>query len=194
VRPVLVAWLDTATWMITGWATWLSESWHLVRTSFVDSMGRAGVPRVVVYDGGGSFHNIWTDPQGFASRKRETAAVKKARELIAKGYPGFYEQFGVEKRTKTIPGNSESKQIEPAWGDIFGEWERQQFAYVGKDFSSRPEWMRMTNLGLLKKHAKQIMTWDEYVESIGQYINEWNNRPRPSWRDWTGAWRAYRGL
>jgi len=187
VRPVIVCWLDVATWMITGWATWLSESWHLVRTSFVDSMSKCGVPRVVTYDGGGSFHNIYTNPEWFAERKRDSAAVRKARELVAKGYKGFYEAFGVEKQVKTIPGNSESKQIEPAWGDIFADWEKRQFAYVGKNFMARPEWMRMTNLKLIKTYKDKIMTWDEYTNSIGEYINEWNNRPRPSLKRLDGS-------
>jgi transposase len=187
IRPVVVAWLDVATWYITGWATWMSESWHLVRTSFIDAMGKAGVPRIVTYDGGGAFFNIYTDPQEFAGRKRETATVKKARELLSRGYTGFYEQFGVEHKVRTIPGNSESKQIEPAWGDIFGEWEKQQFAYVGKDISARPEWARMTNLAFLKKFKEKILTWDEYVRSIGDFINEWNNRPRPGLKRLDGS-------
>jgi len=180
VRPVLVAWLDVATWTITGYATWLSESWHLVRTAFTDGMSKFGVPRKVMYDGGGAFYNIYTNPVAFAGRKRETAAVKQARQMISKGYRGYYEQMGVEQKVKAIPGNSESKQIEPAWGDIFGEWERRQFAFVGKDFSNRPEWLRMTNLKLMKTYADKIMSWDEYTRSLDEYINEWNNRPRPS--------------
>jgi hypothetical protein len=178
LRPVIVCWLDVASWMITGWATWHSESWHLVRTAFVDMVSKTGVPKTMAYDGGGSFFNIYTHPHDFAGRKRETKAVKHARKMIAKGYPGFYEQFGVQKKIKTIPGNSESKQIEPAWGDIFADWEKRQFAYVGKDFTARPEWMRLTNVSLMKKYPGQIMTWDEYVASITDYINEWNNRPR----------------
>ena len=187
IRPVLVCWIDVATWMITGWATWLSESWHLVRTSFIDGVSKCGIPQIVTYDGGGSFFNIWTDPEEFAGRKRETATVKKARELIRKGYKGFYQQLGVEKQVKTIAGNSESKQIEPAWGDIFGDWEKRQFAYVGKDFQARPEWMRMTNIKLMKTYKDKIMTWDEYVNSIDAYIREWNNRPRESLRKLDGS-------
>jgi len=179
IRPVIVCWLDVSTWMITGWATWLSESWHLARTAFVDGMQKCGVPKSITYDGGGSFFNIYTNPEIFAGRKSQTAAVKEAKRLLASGYRGFYEQFGVEKKIKTIPGNSESKQIEPAWGAIFGDWEKRQFAYVGKDISSRPEWMRMTSKKLIKTYKDKIMTWDEYTRSIGEYINEWNNRPRP---------------
>jgi len=187
VRPVIVAWLDVATWMITGYATWLSESWHLVRTSFVDAMSKCGVPQVITYDGGGSFFNHYTNPKQYAERKTVTPTVKLARELVAKGYPGFYEQFGVEKKVKTIPGNSESKQIEPAWGSIFGDWEKRQFAYVGKDFTARPEWLRMTNMKLLKTHKDKIMTWDEYTASLDEYINEWNNRPRPGLKRLDGS-------
>jgi hypothetical protein len=179
IRPVIVCWLDVSTWMITGWATWLSESWHLARTAFVDGMQKCGVPKSITYDGGGSFFNIYTNPEIFAGRKNQTAAVKEAKRLLASGYRGFYEQFGVEKKVKTIPGNSESKQIEPAWGAIFADWEKRQFAYVGKDISARPEWMRMTSKKLIKTYKDKIMTWDEYVRSIGEYINEWNNRPRP---------------
>lgn len=187
LRPVIVCWLDVASWMITGWATWHSESWHLVRTAFVDMISKTGVPRTMVYDGGGAFFNIYTNPKEFAERKRETKSVKQARKLMAKGYKGFYEQFGVEKKIKTIPGNSESKQIEPAWGDIFADWEKRQFAYVGKDFCARPEWMRMTNVSLMKKYPGQILTWDEYVTSITDYINEWNSRPRNALRKADGS-------
>ncbi|MDD3535389.1 MAG: transposase domain-containing protein [Candidatus Cloacimonetes bacterium] len=187
LRPVIVCWLDVASWMITGWATWHSESWHLVRTAFVDMVSKTGVPRTMAYDGGGSFFNIYTHPEDFAGRKRETKAVKMARKMVAKGYRGFYEQFGVEKKVKTIPGNAESKQIEPAWGDIFADWEKRQFAYVGKDFTARPEWMRMTNVSLMNKYQGKIMTWDEYVASITDYINEWNNRQRPGLRRADGS-------
>jgi hypothetical protein len=42
--------------------------------------------------------------------------------------------------------------------------------------------MRMTNVSLMNKYPGQILTWDEYVASITDYINEWNSRPRNALR------------
>ncbi len=66
LRPVVVYWLDTATELITGYAASYSERFDVMISSFGHAVERFGVPKGIMTDNAGSFHNVQTDPQYYA--------------------------------------------------------------------------------------------------------------------------------
>ena len=182
IRPVLMPWLDVATGMITGYACSYSESFGLMVSSFRDAVEKWGVPKQVMFDNGSAFLNVLTDPYWFAMRKGKHLTKKKIQAigLINRGYPGFFQNIGVQKVTFVTPGNPEGKKIEPGFHNIFAFFEKSQFTYLGESTEKRPEHMRKTNLKILHDYGDKIMTWEEFLIVLDEYIKEYNNKKKQS--------------
>lgn len=178
LRPVVVYWLDTATELITGYAASYSERFDVVISSFDHAVSQYGVPKGIMTDNAGSYHNVQTDPELYAKKKKDSAGKRTAEKLLKSGYPGFFQDIGVERIIWVTPGNPQSKKIEPYNHKIFDEFERDQFTYTGKTHEERPERMNMTNHVLIKKHGDKIMTWEEYLGALEEHIEKWNNTKR----------------
>lgn len=180
LRPVMMAWLDVATGMCTGWALYSSENFHLMVTSFADGIAKWGVPRKVRLDNGSAYKNVYTAPDYFAYRKnkKQTAAQRTALALLGRGFKGFYQECGVEKVQYVIPGNAESKQIEPAWRYMLVEFEKSASLFMGETTADRPDKYSVSYKKLIKEYGDQILTWNEYVRALGRAIDEYNNRKR----------------
>ena len=189
LRPVLVAWFDIASGMITSWALGANESFHLVVTSLKDGLAKLGAPKMARIDNGSAYKNAYTAVEYFAFKKNktQTAAQKLAKELHAKGYGGFFHEVGIEKVQFTIPGNSESKQIEPAWRYTLAEFEKTVSLFMGEKPSKRPEKYRLSYKKLIKKYGDEILTWNEYVRALELAINDYNNRKKATLQSPAGS-------
>lgn len=181
IRPILMAWFDVATGMITGWALYYSETFHVMVTSFANALGKWGPPRMVRMDNGSAFKNAYTAVNHFAFKKNKTktSAQKNALELHRRGFRGFFQECGVEKVQFVIAGNAESKQIEPAWRYLLANFEKSDISlFMGEDIARRPEKYNMSTKALIKKYGKQIPTWNEYCAALERVIDEYNNTKR----------------
>ncbi|OYT15204.1 MAG: hypothetical protein B7C24_14295 [Bacteroidetes bacterium 4572_77] len=180
IRPILVAWFDIATGMITSWALGANESFHLMVTSFRQGLQDFGAPKKVRVDNGSGYRNAYTDVEYFAFRKTKTKtnSKKTALELYQRGYRGFFQECGVEKVQFTIPGNSESKAIEPAWRYTLVEFEKTVSLFLGETAEKRPEKYRVSYKKLIKQFGDEILTWNEYVAALDRAINNYNNSKR----------------
>lgn len=183
LRPVVVYWLDTATELITGYAASYSERFDVVISSFGHAVKRFGVPKGIMTDNAGSFHNIQTDPQYYAKKKRDSLSKRTAMKYLNSGYPGFFEDIGVERIVWTTPGNPQAKKIEPYNHKIFDEFEKDQFTYLGKTPEQRPEAMNITNHRLMREHGDDILTWEQFLGTLDEHIEKWNNTKRKNLND-----------
>ncbi|MCK5051099.1 MAG: Mu transposase C-terminal domain-containing protein [Candidatus Cloacimonetes bacterium] len=183
LRPVVVYWLDTATELITGYAASYSERFDVVISSFGHAVERFGVPKGIMTDNAGSFHNIQTDPEYYANKKRDSQSKRTALKYLRSGYPGFFEDIGVERVVWTTPGNPQAKKIEPYNHKIFDEFEKDQLTYLGKTPEQRPEAMNMTNHLLMRKYGNDILTWEQFLGALDEYIEKWNNTKRKNLND-----------
>jgi hypothetical protein len=178
LRPLVVYWLDTATELVTGYAASFSERFDVVVSSFDHAIDQFGVPKGIMTDNAGSFHNVQTDPEFYAKKKKESQGKTTAIKLLDSGYPGFFEDIGVERVIWTTPGNPQAKKIEPFNHKIFDVFEKDQFTYLGKTPEQRPERMKLTNHVLIKKHGEMIMSWEQYLGALEDHIERWNNKKR----------------
>jgi len=183
LRPVIVYWLDTATELITGYSVSYSERFDVVISSFGDAVKRFGVPIGIMTDNAGSFHNVQTDPLHYANKKKETYSKRIATKLLNSGYPGFFEDIGVERVVWTTPGNPQAKKIEPYNHKIFDEFEKDQLTYLGKTPEQRPEAMKITNHLLIKKYGENILTWEQFLGALEKHIEKWNDTKRKNLND-----------
>lgn len=176
VRPLLIVWMDVATGYITGWSVGASETFHQVKNALVEGIVNCGIPNSLKTDNGGSYKNTSTRPDLFVGGKTKQARI--AEEMLKKGDVGLYYNLGIKEHTLTTPGNAESKTIEAFWGYVFNRYEKEQFMYVGSNIMERAEHMKFTNKKLIDMYHDKIMLWTEFLSSISDYINEWNNHPR----------------
>jgi transposase len=180
LRPVMMAWLDVATGLCTGWVLYSSETFHLVVTSFGESVSRWGIPKMVKLDNGSAYKNAYTAPDFFAYKKTktQTAAKRTALQLLSKGFKGFFQELGVGKVQYVHPRNPESKMIEPAWRYMLVEFEKSVSLYMGESPKDRPDKYSKSYKKLIKEYKNEILSWDEYVQELTEAIDEYNNRKR----------------
>lgn len=178
VRPLMYAWIDSATEMITGFAVSYGEGFDVMVSSFRDGVEKCGIPQGVMIDNGSANKNVMTAPHEFAERKSDTPQRRTARQLVERGYPGFFQTNGVNRVIFVTPGNPEAKKIESAFGYIFGAYEKEQFTYLGESPENRPEYMNLTNMALMKKYGDKIMSWNELIETLSAHIEKYNSRKK----------------
>jgi len=177
VKPILIIWYDIATGLIMGNILTLTENQNAIRTSLKKAIQQYGLPKEIRIDNGSGYKNVHHSPHVFAGRKKMTAPVKRAKEMIMKGDNGLYANLGI-KYSFTIPGNAESKMIEPFWGFCVSMFEKAFPVWIGNKIENRHEELRLTNKRLIKKYSDQIPTWEQYSDLLDQYVNIWNNRKR----------------
>ena len=177
VKPILIIWYDVATGLIMGNILTLTENQNAIRTSLKKAIQQYGLPKEIRVDNGSGYKNVNHSPHVFAGRKKMTAPVKRAKEMIMRGDNGLYANLGI-KYSFTIPGNAESKMIEPFWGFCVSMFEKAFPVWIGNKIENRHEELRLTNKRLIKKYGDQIPTWEQYSELLDQYVNIWNNRKR----------------
>jgi hypothetical protein len=81
----------------------------------------------------------------------------------------------------TIPGNAESKSIEPAWKYCLDAFEKSFPSWIGNKPENRPEiFKNMDNKTLARKYGDKFPTWDEFCDRLDKYIHYYNTKPRAS--------------
>ncbi len=177
VRPQLMVWYDVGTGFILDGTLTLSENRNVVRTSLRYAILKGGLPDEVRLDNGPAYKNADFVPLAYAGKKRLTPAVKRAKEMLSKGDKGLYANLGISCRF-TIPGNPESKSIEPFWGFCVSMFEKIFPVWIGNNIQNRPDILKLTNAVLMKRYGKYIPTWEQYDELLQRFIQVWNNRKR----------------
>ncbi len=185
LRPVYVFFIDIATGLCLGYAASWGETTHLVCTAMKMMAMNWGIPERLYLDNGKSYQNYQMDPHYFYNkRKKNSDPWKKAKRIIASGDDGIYRKIGVKRITYSIPGNAESKTIEPLWNHLFEDMERKQVAFAGKTPDKRPEHMDgLTINNIIKEYGHLIPTWDEFIQMLNHRVNEWNTTPRDCLKD-----------
>jgi len=180
VRPRVIFWLDVASGLITSYGAGLSEDTALVASTLARSILAWGTPQRITADNGTSYQNYTTDPYYFLNhRKKGSAPYKKAKALIEAGEIGIYRKAGISQITYSIPGNPESKTIEPLWNIIFEDFERAHASFCGKSPAERPDQMKDTPRNILKQYGHLIPTWEEFLARLAALVEHWNSSPRP---------------
>ncbi len=177
VRPQLMVWYDVGTGFILDGTLTLSENRNVVRTSLRYAILKGGLPDEIRLDNGPAYKNADFVPLAYAGKKRLTPAVKRAKEMLSKGDKGLYANLGISCRF-TIPGNPESKSIEPFWGFCVSMFEKIFPVWIGNNIQNRPDILKLTNAVLMKRYGKYIPTWEQYDELLQRFIQVWNNRKR----------------
>lgn len=177
VKPILIVWYDIATGFIASHLLTLTENQNAVRNSLLKGGLKYGFPKEIRIDNGSAYKNINHTPHIWAGKARVNNQVKKAKEMILQGDNGLYANLGI-KYNFTIPGNAESKMIEPFWGFCMSMFEKAFPVWIGNKIENRHEELRLTNKRLIKKYGKDIPTWEQYSDLLDQYVDIWNNRKR----------------
>lgn len=184
VRPLFVPWIDVATGFITGWSVGCSETTILVRNALVEAVAQHGLPNRLRTDNSGAYKNYQTRPDLYA--EKDTPGGRVAREMLKNNDKGLYYNLGIEFHSLTTPGNAEGKTIEAFFGYAISRFEREQFMYVGSNSLERQEHMKYTNKKLIDKYGDKILLWTEFVATVQDYVDEWNNTPRDFLRNGRG--------
>jgi transposase InsO family protein len=177
-----MVWLDVGTGTIVGYRVCLSENKGAVRNSLMDAISRFGTPEHIRVDNGGAYKNVEYAPSYFYNeaqgKKRLTADEKIAKRMLLNGDKGLYENMGIKVHF-TIPGNPESKNIEPFWNYCVAPFEKSFPSWIGNKPENRPEIFRnYDNKTLARKYSHMFPTWDEFCEKLEKYVNYYNNKPR----------------
>ncbi len=185
LRPTVVFWIDIATGLCMGYSASWGESTHLVCTAMKMMVMNWGVPERIYIDNGKSYQNYQMDPYYFLNkRKKNTDPWKKAKRIIESGDDGIYKKIGIKRITYSIPGNAESKTIEPLWNHLFEDMERKQVTFAGKTTTDRPEHMDGKTINnIIKEFWHLIPSWDEFIQMLNYRVNEWNSTPRDCLKD-----------
>jgi len=178
VKPKIIAWFDVATGTIVSYRVCLTENKTAVRNSLMEAISRFGIPKQIRMDNGSAYTSveyaplpIYNEAQG---KKKLTIVQKKAIEMIDNGNYGLYGNLGIDYHF-TIPGNPQSKSIEPAWKYVFGNFE----SWVGdKIHYSTDTFKGIENRVLIRKHRDRFLTWEALCDLLENYVTYYNNKPR----------------
>jgi len=184
VRPTIIVWLDIATGMIVGHRVCLKENMGAVKNSLMEAIGRYGVPKQIRVDNGSAYKNVDFAPHEFykeaLGKRKLTPAQKKAKQMLLDGKKGLYRDLGIDVHF-TIPGNAESKSIEPFWNYCISKFEKSFPSWTGNTKEARPEFFKnIDSKSLALMHGDKFPTWDEFCERLEKYISYWNTKPRAS--------------
>jgi hypothetical protein len=180
LRPNVVAWVDAATGLFTGYcASWGESSHQICNALFISTMNW-GVPERITIDNGSGYQNYMMDPYYYLrKRKKGSDPYKKANRLIDAGEIGIYRKLGIKRISYSLPKNPESKTIEALWNHLFEDMERKQAVFAGKSPDDRPVHIKGKTINqIIKEFGHLIPTWDEFIQMLNYRFNEWNNTPR----------------
>ena len=170
VRPVIIAWRDVATGLVTGYRACLVENKNAVKNSLMDGISRYGVPKMGRVDNSGAYNNVEYAPYEYykskPGKKKLTATQKIAKRMIESGDKGLYANIGMEIHF-TIPKNPESKSIEPFWDFCIGNFEKSFISWIGNKPENRPEiFKNMDNKTLVRKYGDKFPTWENFCDRL----------------------------
>jgi len=142
-RPVIVAWMDEKSRMITGWSVDTTENTDLIITSLCHAVERSGVPQIVYIDNGKAYMN-----------KRTSEKLQHEHRLTT------YAMLGCSV-TNARPYNAREKSIERFWGTLDGDFSRWISGYAGKNILAKPQ---KTDLAIKNRKLLSIETYKQFLE------------------------------
>ena len=170
VRPVLTAWMDTATGCLVGWcisiipnADTIAEAFCRAVTFTVDDEFH-GLPKTILVDCGKDYKSklIENLPEDFhADNKTELCLNKRFSGL------GLLPALGVEVN-HALPYHPQSKSIERMFGTIEREWISKLPGWCYNSVANRPKQFYKYLDKLLKN--KELLTLEEFVEKFRKEI------------------------
>lgn len=156
-RPELTIWIDVRSQLIVGWYLSEAESTNSTLFALSHALTRHDhVPAWLHIDNGSGF---------------------KAK-LMSDTSTGFYDRFGIST-CWSIPGNAKGKGLVEGWFGYFRNhhdkfWNGGQ-DYCGHDQAAETN-RRMTDK--IRSGARQLLSFEEYKSSVGQFIEAYNARPK----------------
>lgn len=135
IRPVIVAWMDERSRMITGFDVDITENTDLIVSSLVSAVGQHGIPEKIYVDNGKAYMNKRTSEK-FQSENRMKV----------------YHMLGTEVMTAR-PYNAREKSIERFWGMLDGSFAKFLPGYTAKNTVSKPE---STELAVKRRHLLML--------------------------------------
>lgn len=150
VRPVIVAWMDEKSRMITGWSVDVTENTDLIIDSLCNAVEKHGIPQKVYIDNGKAYIN------------KRTTSEDQEKYIMEKRFT-TYAMFGCEV-IRSRPYNAREKSIERKWGRLDNDFSKWMKGYAGKDILSKP---KRTELEI--KNNK-LITLEEYKQFLEQWF------------------------
>lgn len=153
-RPELTIWIDVSSRYVTGW--YLTDDESAISTLFALSYAITSqdhVPAMLFLDNGSGF---------------------KARMMTAET-EGFFSRLSITP-SYSLPGNSKGKGLVEGFFKIFRNRHDKKFStYCGDDMA--PEINRRL-VEHVKNGKRALPSYTEYVASVRQYIEDYNNEPK----------------
>lgn len=153
-RPELTIWIDVRSRYVAGW--YMSDDESSISTLFALShamLSEDHVPAVLFLDNG----------SGFKSRMMADEAI------------GFLNRMSITP-SFALPGNSKGKGLVEGFFKIFRNRHDKKFlTYCGDDMA--PEINRRLS-DEVKRGLRTLPSYAEYVASVKQYIDDYNNEPK----------------
>jgi cytidine deaminase len=186
IKPKIIAWFDVSTGAIVGYRACLTENKTAVRNSLMDAISIFGIPKQIRMDNGSAYTTVEHAPMPIykkaQGKKTKTATQKIANQMIDNGDYGLYGNLGIEYHF-TIPGNPESKAIEPAWSYVLGDFEK----WLGGQISiCKEEYQGLETRVILSKHKDKFFSWESFCDLLDKYVTYYNTTPRYSNKTLTG--------
>jgi len=142
-RPVIVAWMDEKSRMVTGWAVDTTENTDLIITSLCHAVERSGVPKIVYIDNGKAYMN-----------KRTSEKLQHEHRLTT------YAMLGCSV-TNARPYNAREKSIERLWGTLDNNFSKWISGYAGKNILAKPQ---KTELAIKNRQLLSIEIYKQFLE------------------------------
>lgn len=154
-RPELTLWLDIRSRFVVGW--YFSDAESSFSTLYALSYA------LITHDHVPAFVHI-DNGSGYKSK------------LMSADSTGFYSRFAITAQF-ALPGNSKGKGDVEGWFKLFRNqhdkfWNNGQ-DYCGHDQSPDTN-RRITDL--IKSGKRQLLSFEQYKASVGDYIQRYNNR------------------
>jgi len=154
-RPELTLWIDVRSRLVTGW--YLTNDESAISTLYALSeaiLSHDHVPAYLFLDNGSGF---------------------KAR-MMNDEVSGFYSRLSITP-SYSLPGNSKGKGLVEGFFKIFRNRHDKKFqSYCGHDMA--PEINRRLP-EMVEKGKRSLPSLTEYAQSVRQFIQDYNNEPKP---------------
>lgn len=150
IRPVIVAWMDERSRMITGFDVDITENTDLIVSSLVSAVEQHGIPEKIYVDNGRAYMNKRTSEKFQSENRMKVYHMLDAEVITARPY------------------NAREKSIERFWGTLDGSFAKFLPGYTGKNTVSKPE---STELAVKRGH---LLTLEQYKAALAKYILKYN--------------------
>lgn len=171
-RPWLSAWLDIRTGLWTGMMVSLTPTSRAIADALRTGILRFGVPMNIYIDNGKTYRAkvLTGDRKRFdlqeIGRLDPGVEVWNAAETLARGL------YGRARVIHAIIENARAKLVERFFGKgNWADWAKEQPGYTGDRYDRMPDETRR----LVK--AGKLMTAEEFLWRVAQFIQEMNTRP-----------------